>query len=231
MRLRGLAGACVAVVAAVAASGCGTVGLEEGGEVSRGKQLFVDGCGSCHTLADAETRGAVGPNLDDGFRQARADGLGEETIQSVVRGQIAYPVEEPVTGSPGMPANIYEGEDADAVAAYVASVAGMPVLGGSDTEVGGETTGGETTGGEAAGGSTAQGEVVFSDAGCGSCHTLEAAGTTGTVGPNLDDSKPSRDLVVDRVTNGQGAMPSFKDSLSEAQIAEVAAYVVASTSG
>ena len=71
---------------------------------------------------------------------------------------------------------------------------------------------------------------VFASAGCGGCHTLEAAGSSGNVGPNLDDSKPDVALVVDRVTNGQGAMPSFEDQLSEQEIADVAAYVVESTS-
>ena len=62
--------------------------------------------------------------------------------------------------------------------------------------------------------------------GCIGCHTLADAGATGTVGPNLDDAKPSADLVVERVTNGSPAgMPSFKDSLTEQQIADVAAYV------
>jgi len=80
-------------------------------------------------------------------------------------------------------------------------------------------------------GDAAAGEAVFASAGCVSCHTLEAAGSTGTVGPNLDDAKPDHDLVVDRVTNGSGAMPSFSGTLSEQQIQDVAAYVVASTSG
>jgi mono/diheme cytochrome c family protein len=80
-------------------------------------------------------------------------------------------------------------------------------------------------------GDAAAGEAVFASAGCASCHTLEAAGSTGTVGPNLDDAKPDHDLVVDRVTNGSGAMPSFSGTLSEQQIQDVAAYVVASTSG
>ena len=229
MRLRGLVGACVALIAVLAATGCGTGGLQEGGTASRGKQLFIDGCGSCHVLADAGTKGTIGPNLDDGFRQAREDGLGENTILSVVRGQISYPVEEPVSGSPGMPADIYEGQDADDVAAYVASVAGLPVLGGG-AETGGGTTTGED-GGDGEGDGAEDGEAIFAQSGCGSCHVLEAAGASGSVGPSLDDSKPSRDLVVDRVTNGQGAMPPFKDSLSEAQIAAVADYVVASTSG
>ncbi len=62
-------------------------------------------------------------------------------------------------------------------------------------------------------------------ANCGSCHTLSDAGTTGNVGPNLDDAQPSEALVVDRVTNGQGQMPPFAGTLSEQQIADVAAYV------
>ena len=54
---------------------------------------------------------------------------------------------------------------------------------------------------------------------------MKAAGSTGTVGPNLDEAKPSKELVIDRVTNGQGGMPSFKGQLSEAQIQAVADYV------
>ena len=78
-----------------------------------------------------------------------------------------------------------------------------------------------------AGGSTAVGKEVFASAGCGTCHTLADAGATGTVGPNLDETKPSTELVVERVTEGMGAMPSFADQLSEEQITEVAAYVSA----
>jgi cytochrome c553 len=68
-------------------------------------------------------------------------------------------------------------------------------------------------------------EVFLGAAACGSCHTLADAGTSGSIGPNLDDSQPSNELVLDRVTNGQGAMPSFSSTLSEQQIADVAAYV------
>ena len=89
-----------------------------------------------------------------------------------------------------------------------------------------ETSTTETSGGgEATAGDPAAGRDVFASAGCGSCHTLADAGASGSVGPNLDDSKPSAELVVDRVTNGQGVIPPFGDSLSEQQIAEVAAYV------
>ena len=57
-----------------------------------------------------------------------------------------------------------------------------------------------------------------------------AAGSSGTVGPSLDAATPPEALVVERVTNGKGAMPPFADRLSEQQIADVAAYVHESTS-
>jgi mono/diheme cytochrome c family protein len=229
--LRGLVGACAVLIAALAATGCGSGGLTPGGDAALGKELFTgEGqCGSCHTLADAGTKGVIGPNLDDAFRQSREDGLGDRTIQSVVRDQIAYPVEHPTTGAPGMPADIVTGEDADSVAFYVASVAALPVrpqpgaqAGGAGGDTGGET-GGETGGsGE---GAAPDGKAIFAEAGCGSCHTLKAAGASGTVGPNLDEAKPPKELVIDRVTNGKGVMPSFKDSYSAEQIAAVADYV------
>jgi mono/diheme cytochrome c family protein len=82
-----------------------------------------------------------------------------------------------------------------------------------------------------ANGDATAGKQVFAAAGCKSCHTLADAGATGTVGPNLDDAKPSAALVVDRVTNGKGVMPSFSGQLSAKQIADVAAYVAKATSG
>jgi mono/diheme cytochrome c family protein len=81
-----------------------------------------------------------------------------------------------------------------------------------------ENGGGET-------GDPANGEQVYVAAGCGGCHTFEAAGSTGSVGPNLDDASPSFDLVVEQVTNGGGAMPAFGDELSEQEIRDVAAFV------
>jgi len=98
---------------------------------------------------------------------------------------------------------------------------------GTDT---GETETQTETGGESgAEGDAAAGESVFAENGCGSCHALEAAGASGSIGPNLDESQPDFDLAVDRVTNGAGAMPAFGDSLDEQQIRDVAAYVVEST--
>jgi cytochrome c6 len=96
---------------------------------------------------------------------------------------------------------------------------------GTTTETTTTETTTETT--EPAGeGNAEAGKAVFlGSSGCGTCHTLSDAGTSGTVGPNLDDAQPSFDLVVDRVTNGQGVMPSFSASLSEEDIQNVAAYV------
>jgi Cytochrome C oxidase, cbb3-type, subunit III len=94
------------------------------------------------------------------------------------------------------------------------------------TETGTTDTTTTDTGGGGGQGDPVAGKAVFLGASaCGGCHTLADAGTSGTVGPNLDDAKPSFDLVVERVTNGAGAMPPFKDTLSQQQINDVAAYV------
>jgi mono/diheme cytochrome c family protein len=88
-----------------------------------------------------------------------------------------------------------------------------------------ETNSGDPqAGGDAA---VVAGKEVFlsAEAGCGSCHALADAGTEGTVGPNLDEQKPSAQLVIDRVTNGQGIMPAFEGKLTEQQIEDLAAYV------
>jgi cytochrome c553 len=76
-----------------------------------------------------------------------------------------------------------------------------------------------------ASGNAEAGREVFETAACGGCHTLADAGTDGVIGPNLDASMPPVDLVVERVTNGSGVMPSFKDQLTPQQIQDVAAYV------
>ena len=98
-----------------------------------------------------------------------------------------------------------------------------------------ETTGTETTTTEpttpAQGDPVAGKEVFLGASGCAGCHALSDAGSTGTIGPNLDDLKPSHDAVVAQVTNGGGGMPAFGDSLSEDQIQDVAAYVSSATQG
>jgi cytochrome c6 len=81
-------------------------------------------------------------------------------------------------------------------------------------------------------GDPAAGKKIFLGVGgCKSCHTLADAGSTGTVGPNLDQAKPPLSLAVARVTKGRGVMPSFKGTLSDKQIADVTAYVVSASHG
>jgi len=95
----------------------------------------------------------------------------------------------------------------------------------TETETTGTTETTETGGGAPQGDPVA-GKAIFTGAsGCTGCHTLADAGSSGTVGPNLDDAMPSFDLAYDRVTNGQGGMPSFATSLTDQQRADVAAYV------
>jgi outer membrane protein assembly factor BamB len=89
--------------------------------------------------------------------------------------------------------------------------------GGAATTTTATTT---TTGGSTA----ANGKSIFT-ANCGSCHTLNAAGTTGSVGPNLDDLKPDEVTVEGQVRNGGGGMPAFQGRLSDAQIKAVSQYV------
>ncbi len=107
-------------------------------------------------------------------------------------------------------------------AALALAVAGCGGGGGNGTTEA-STTGTSTTGGGS--GDAAAGKEVFASAGCGGCHTFSAAGSSGSVGPNLDDASPSFDKVVSQVTNGGGAMPSFKDDLTPQQIQDVAAFV------
>jgi mono/diheme cytochrome c family protein len=76
-----------------------------------------------------------------------------------------------------------------------------------------------------AAGPSGTGEALFRSSGCGGCHTLAAAGTSGTAGPNLDQVHPSYDDVVRLVADGAGAMPAFAGSLTAAQIRAIARYV------
>jgi mono/diheme cytochrome c family protein len=106
---------------------------------------------------------------------------------------------------------------------------GVAACGGDDDEAGGttteQTTTEETTTDET---TTAGGEEVFT-ANCGSCHTLSAAGTTGSIGPSLDGAGLDAAAVEQQVRNGGGGMPAFQDQLSEEEIAAVSTYVAESS--
>ena len=127
---------CVVAAGAVALlSGCGDL-TDQGENVVNGKQLFVARCGACHVLQRAGTQGVTGPNLDQAFTRARADGFGQSTFEGIVHRQIQIPAKnpqvDPKTGKelPLMPPNIVKGDDAEDVAAYVAQAAGKS---GEDT--------------------------------------------------------------------------------------------------
>jgi mono/diheme cytochrome c family protein len=160
------------LLAAGVASGCD---LQEDADLERGRQLFQTNCGTCHTLAEAGTAATVGPDLDASFAAARDTGMDQDTIEGVVQQQIANPrtinEENPNYDKTYMPADIVQGSDAEDVAAYVGSVAGIPGI--APPPLG-----------------TAQ--EVFSEF-CGSCDALEAAASAGTTGPNLDEVLPGQD--------------------------------------
>jgi mono/diheme cytochrome c family protein len=120
--------------------------------------------------------------------------------------------------------------EADEPAHEETTAGGETTAEGTTTE---ETTTEETTTGAAPtdGDPVAGKEVFLGTAGCGGCHTLADAGTTGVIGPDLDAAQPTYDVAVSRVTNGSGAMPAFGDTLSEEQIQDVAAYVSSAAQG
>jgi len=211
------------VAAALLAAGCGTGGVASAGarpDIQHGQQLFSEKCAGCHTLQAANAQGTIGPNLDDAFASDRQQGFPDSSIENVVLDQIRLgsgPIEtytNRVKGGKGvspqtqMPANLVTGQDAIDVAAYVASVAGTSTAASTNLKSLGTN-----------------GEAIFKGAGCAGCHTLAAAGATGTTGPNLDQLKPAFALVVHQVTAGGAVMPSFKGKLSAAQIRAVATYV------
>jgi plastocyanin len=113
-----------AAVMAFGLAGCEL--KDDGDNLVNGKTQFVAKCGSCHVLSRAGTTGVTGPNLDEAFRTARAQGFGESTFEGVVLRQIEIPSTQkqmdPQSLEDGaeMPANLVTGEDAEDVAAYVA---------------------------------------------------------------------------------------------------------------
>lgn len=222
------------VAAALLVAGCGTGGVASAGappDTQNGETLFKSTCAACHTLSAAGTTGTIGPNLDDAFAGDVKQGYPQSSIENVVLDQIRLGSGE-IAGytttkdfikrhclndqakceSTPMPANLVKGQDAIDVAAYVASVAGANGYPSSTSFASLGTNG----------------AAIFKGAGCAGCHTLAAAGATGTTGPNLDQIKPSMAIVVTQVTNGGAVMPPFKGKLTPAQIQAVAKYVSSS---
>jgi mono/diheme cytochrome c family protein len=151
------------------ASGCGTASSDP----ARGRTLFTAKCGVCHTLAQAGTTAEIGPNLDDAFASAREIGEDSDTVEGIVKAQVEFP--RPSNGDPAvsMPRDIVTGQDLDDVAAYVGEYAGVPGAAPPKVEGG-------------------PGAQVFANNGCGGCHTLAAAGSSGVTGPDLDEVLPGQ---------------------------------------
>lgn len=195
----------IAMALALAVSGCGN---DSKPDLANGKTLFISKCGGCHQLARASTVGTQGPNLDDSFRRARKDGMGD-TIQGVVEAQIKYPSQKLYPSSLIMPADLVTGMDVNDVAAYISYAAANPGKdSGALADIGGGT----------------DGPGLFKT-NCGSCHTLADAGTAGTTGPNLDNLKLPIATITKQIENGGGGMPAFKGTLTDQQIALLSKYL------
>ena len=204
----------------VVSSGCGTTSADP----ARGRALFVQKCGVCHTLAQAGTTAQVGPNLDDAFAAAREEGNDSDTIEGVVKAQVEFPRENNGDPRVSMPRDVVTGQDLNDVAAYVGEWAGVP--GAAPPKV--------------AGGPGAQ---VFANNGCGGCHTLAAAGSGGVTGPNLDEVLPGQseamihESIVDpnkKIAKGYppNVMPqNFEQLLSEEELEQLVKYLSESAGG
>ncbi len=217
----------IAVTALTGASAVLVAGCS-GGETfdyANGRTLFIEKCGTCHTLAEAATTAQVGPDLDAAFADARLQGADEDTVKGVVAGQIANPrPADAAATNVYMPADLVEGDDAADVAYYVGKVAGVPGIGPPEAPGG---IGGQT----------------FANNGCGSCHTLEGfPNAAGSVGPDLSETLPGQsaadieDSIIDpSATIVQGfddVMPStYGDQIPAEDLQAMVEFLIDWTSG
>jgi mono/diheme cytochrome c family protein len=217
-------GALSLLVVAAATLSLAACGRDES-DLSNGKALFTQECGTCHILGRAGTQGRTGPDLDASFRTALSDGMNRETVEGIVHDQILNPRK-----NSAMPAEIVTGENAEDVAAYVAFAAARA----------GEDEGALAQAGLA---SARTGEQIFTAAGCAGCHTLAKANANGTVGPSLDELAQAagqaegspedyvRESVLDPdavVAEGfqSGQMPAYEGRLSDQQVQTLVEYLL-----
>jgi mono/diheme cytochrome c family protein len=213
--------AAAAIVGALAVAGCD---VSEDADIERGRALFQQNCGTCHALAQAGTSAQVGPDLDASFARARADGMDNDTIEGVVQTQIESP-RFTREGSENydrvyMPPEIVTGQDAEDVATYVASVAGIP--GAKPPQL--------------------APPELFAEK-CGICHALAAAGTSSATGPDLDQVLAGKDAayieqqIVDpnsQIAQGysEGVMPAdFGTTLTPQDLKGLVDYLIKSVNG
>jgi plastocyanin/cytochrome c2 len=200
----------VALAAAVPLlSAC--AGKDGQADLVAGKQLFVQKCGSCHTLGRAGTQGTQGPNLDQAFQESLHEGFGRSAVRGVVHKQILYPNRKRDEGGI-MPAKLVTGQKATDVAAYVASVVSKT----------GKDSGLLATAVKAAGGgsTTEKNGVVSIPADAGGQLAFQYSSATAQAGPATiqmpNKSGTPHDIAIDGlgkgpvVTNG---VSSFKATL------------------
>lgn len=213
-RAKLITGAIATCGALVALTGCD---LQEDADIDRGRAIFTQKCGTCHALAEAGSTVNIGPDLDEAFAEARANGMDQDTIEGVVSAQVDIPrPASPEDAAIYMPADIVEGEDLDDVAAYVARYAGVPGIEPPSIS-------------------------EFFVGTCGGCHIFTPAGTSGAVGPNLSETlagqspEQIRESIVNpdaQATPGfeTGVMPSFS-TLPPDQLEELIKFLQGTGSG
>jgi len=201
---------------ALVSAGCGT----DDPDIERGRQLFIQKCGSCHAMTEAGSTANIGPDMDRAFGAARSTGMDADTVEGVVANQITNP-RPSVEGQPAisMPADLVTGNDVNDVAAYVAEYAGVEGVQAPPFK--------------------------FPDyfvSSCGGCHQLDAAGSAGVTGPSLDEALVGQDAAMietsivnpgEKLSPGYGnLMPnSFGASLQPQQIDRLVQYLIDSTGG
>jgi cytochrome c oxidase subunit 2 len=254
--VRASAAAALAVLSVVVtgcSSGVGTVAAGNA-DKAHGKELFINGengkpaCAACHTLAEAKAQGKIGPDLDASFRPDRKQGFEESTIRQVVADQIRFPGDYGPPPAPTMPKNLVTGAGVDDVAAYVAYVAGQKGVSVTATAAPAPTTTQAAPPSGGGGANLAAGKQAFMDNGCGACHTLAAAGSNGTVGPDLDKLKtyaaaanmPLDQFIRESIVKpnayiqkgyAKGIMPTSFASLPKSMLDALVAFLAASAKG
>jgi mono/diheme cytochrome c family protein len=214
--------ALAAVLFALPLAACG----RDEPDLSNGKAKFVERCGSCHQLARAGTQGTQGPSLDAAFQTALRDGMDRDTVKGIVHKQILHPRKSSI-----MEPGLVKGEDAKDVSAYVGYAAARS----------GDDEGALASAGLA---QAKTGEQIFTAAGCAGCHTFGPAGSTGDIGPDLDDlasaagnrepGKSAEEYIRESLTDpgaflvegfGNG-MPSYEGRLTDEQIQALVDYLL-----
>ena len=198
-------------------AGCGTGGLGEAeSSGASGEALFKEKCAGCHELKAADARGTIGPSLDAAFSAPRTEGFDQSTIREVVLGQMRFPIAPMPPPGELFPSDEYSDAERDAameaIAAYVSSVAANPEA--------------IAQAGQQGGNASADDPKALFTSNCAGCHTFAAAGSKGTVGPNLDQISLPADGIAEQIRNGGGGMPPFDGQLTDEQIQALAEFVV-----